>query len=85
MFGWWSRAGKPPIQCKLSYSSRSAGRLIFDEKTVIPDRFAIYNSLRSHKGRLCRVKWRNDNEIGFEFLTELPWRQQRKETEDQAR
>jgi len=70
--------GKPPVQCRLSYSSRNAGHLIFENKTSVPDRFAIYNSLRSNRGRLCRVTWRSDNEVRFEFLTreKLPWAKQ---------
>lgn len=58
------------MQCRLTYSSRNAGRLVVNEAASLPDHFAIYNSFRSRKGRACRVVWRSNDEVGFEFLTE---------------
>jgi hypothetical protein len=58
----------PPVRCLVYGLVPTGGCIVVDVGAIVPDRFALYSSFRSKRGRPCRVTTRDDNFIHFEYL-----------------
>lgn len=60
--------GAPPRRCSIFDITPTTATLIVDPEVSVPDRFALYTSFKDRRGRLCKVVWRNERQIGLEFV-----------------
>jgi PilZ domain len=57
---------KAPIRCEMSDISRSGARLSVDDADALPDQFMLYISEKL--SRWCRIVWRDQNQVGIEYI-----------------
>jgi hypothetical protein len=62
-----SLTGQSVVGCLVLDISASGARLMVATPDVVPDYFRLNYGSESVKPK-CRVRWRNDNEIGVEFF-----------------
>jgi hypothetical protein len=61
--------GHAPYQCMLSNISASGAKIRFDDNLQPPSEFTLLLSPTGGKRRHCRVKWRDGDCVGVEFLS----------------
>ena len=60
--------GAPPIRCSISDITPTSATLVIEPNVSVPDRFALYTSFKNRRGRPCKVVWRKERLVGFEFV-----------------
>ncbi len=60
--------GTPFISCILTDVSASGARVAVEFPDKIPDTFSLLLAPEHQALRRCKVMWREDNQIGVEFL-----------------
>ena len=71
--------GVPSI-CRAMYVGqrvRIGARLTISDVYDLPENFALHLTRGSKPGRLCRIIWRREHDIGIEFLVGVPLRGER--------
>ena len=63
-----TRRGASPVRCMVSGLTTTGGCIAVDTQVAIPERFALYTSFRSQRGRPCHVTGRKPGLIEFEFI-----------------
>jgi len=61
--------GQLAVECRLQNISQTGAKLIIEGLVQISDVFILYLTRDGNVGRKCKVAWRRENEIGFEFLS----------------
>lgn len=56
--------------CIIRDLSEKGARLRFEKHTVVPDKFTLIIPVEGKKVD-CQIKWRNDVELGAEFISEI--------------
>ena len=56
--------------CIIRDMSAKGAKLRFEKHTVVPDNFSLIIPVEGKKVD-CQVKWRNDIELGVEFVSEI--------------
>jgi hypothetical protein len=60
--------GASPIRCKVSGMTATGGYIAVAPEIEVPQRFALYTSFRTRRGRPCRVTGQQGGNIEFVFL-----------------
>jgi hypothetical protein len=55
--------------CTLMDLSKSGARLTISDVYDLPENFALHVTREFKPGRVCRIIWRRDHEVGVEFLS----------------
>ena len=55
-------------RCTLVDVSELGARLTISDVYDLPESFALHLTRASHPGRLCRIVWRRDHDVGVEFF-----------------
>jgi PilZ domain len=58
----------PHIQCLLTDVSASGARVIVESPDKIPERFTLLLAAEHGTQRRCKVKWREENQLGLVFI-----------------
>jgi hypothetical protein len=61
-------ASRPPLDCTISDISLTGARILVPVEGTLPDDFDLYIAARSET-KWARVRWRDKQQIGVEFLT----------------
>jgi hypothetical protein len=56
-------------RCTLMDLSKSGARLTISDVYDLPENFALHVTREFKPGRVCRIIWRRDHEVGVEFLS----------------
>lgn len=65
--------GSPPRPCVLTDVSVSGARVMVEKPHEISDQFSLLIAPEHGTMRLCKVAWREDKQIGLQFLKlEMP-------------
>jgi hypothetical protein len=56
-------------RCALVNVSEVGARLTISDVYDLPENFALYLTRESSSGRVCRIIWQRDHEVGVEFLS----------------
>jgi hypothetical protein len=62
-------------RCTLVNVSETGARLTISDVYDLPESFALHLTRESDGGRRCQIIWRRDYEVGVEFLSESPLKQ----------
>ena len=63
--------GSPLRPCTLCDASQKGAHLALAEPNGVPDEFILALSLDGAARRYCRVIWRNETQVGVEFLKDI--------------
>jgi hypothetical protein len=62
-------------RCTLVDVSESGARLTISDVYDLPESFALHLTRESDAGRRCQIIWRRDHEVGVDFESESPHKQ----------
>lgn len=62
--------GSPPRECSLCDASQEGAQLTVADPASLPDQFMLVLSFDGAARRRCRTVWKNNRQIGVEFLKE---------------
>jgi hypothetical protein len=65
---WIERVSTILERCVVINVSDSGARLTIRDVYDLPESFALHMTRTSNAGRLCRIVWRRDHDVGVEFL-----------------
>jgi hypothetical protein len=59
-------------RCTLIDVSEAGAHLTVSDVYDLPENFALHLTREAKPGRMCRIVWRRDHDVGLEFLTGSP-------------
>jgi hypothetical protein len=74
---WIERVPSILERCMLVNVCEIGARLTISDVYDLPENFALHLTRGSKPGRLCRIIWRREHDIGIEFLVGVPLRGER--------